>query len=145
VSGDNTVGVIATAAAVAVGTAISLFGSVSNARLRFGSDWVEGPVEGGVGNVVLWRDDVAAMEIVDPEKLRLVRRDGERLLVDLDHYDFMDQQMIRMRLTSLGGGRTSTPAEALVQEPRGHRLGFRRKDDRSGEDRGSSTGSDGAR
>jgi hypothetical protein len=78
---------------------------------------------------------------VDPEKLRLVGRDGERLLVDLDHYDFMDQQMIRMRLTSLAGGRTSTPAEALVQESKRHRLGFRRGND-SQQQRRSSTGSD---
>lgn len=140
VSGDTTVGVVATAGGVAIGTAISLLGSVSNARLRFGTDWVEGPVEGGVGNVLLWRDDVAAMDIVDPEKLRLVGRDGERLLVDLDHYDFMDQQMIRMRLTSLAGGRTSTPAEALVQESKRHRLGFRRGNDR--QQQRSSTGPD---
>jgi len=126
-TGDGAAGLIATAASVVLGAAISLFGSVSNARLRFGADWVEGPVEGGVGYVLMWRDDIAALEVVDQDKLRLARRDGERLLVDLAHYEFMDQQMIRMRLTSLAGGRTSTPPETLVQESKRHRLGFRRK------------------
>ncbi len=141
-TGDGPSGVITAAASAVLGAAISLFGSVSNSRLRFGTDWVEGPVEGGVGYVLMWRDDIAALEVVDPDKLRLARRDDQRLLVDLAHYEFMDQQMIRMRLTSLAGGRTSTPPETLVQAATRHRLGFRRKTDRRNEHEGSSTGPD---
>lgn len=129
VTGDDTVGILFAAGGVAIGTAISLYGSVANARLRFGTDWVEGPVEGGVGSVLLRRDDIAGMEIVGEHKLRLLREDGERIIVDLDHYEFMDQQMIRMRLTSLSGGSTSTPPETLVQESKRHKLGFRRRED----------------
>jgi hypothetical protein len=129
VTGDDTLGILVTAGGVAIGTAISLFGSVANARLRFGTDWVEGPVEGGVGSILLWRNDIAGMEIVGEDKLRLLREDGERIIVDLGHYEFMDQQMIRMRLTSLSGGSTSTPPETLVQESKRHKLGFRRKED----------------
>lgn len=141
-TGNGAGGLITAAASALLGAGISLFGSASKARLRFGTDWVEGPVEGGVGYVLLWRDDIAGLEIVDQDKLRLKRRDGEALLVDLDHYDFMDQQMIRMRITSLAGGPTSTPPETLVQESRRHRLGFRRTDDRHREDRDSPTDSD---
>ncbi|WP_405232826.1 hypothetical protein [Lentisalinibacter salinarum] len=126
-TGDGAGGLLTAAASAVLGAGISLFGSASQARLRFGADWVEGPVEGGVGYVLMWRHDITALEVVDQHKLRLARHDGERLLVDLAHYEFMDQQMIRMRLTSLAGGRTSTPPEALVQESKRHRLGFRRK------------------
>jgi len=126
-TGDGAAGFLTAAASVVLGAGVSLFGSASKARLRFGTDWVEGPVEGGVGYVLMWRDDIAALEVVDQDKLRLARRDGERMLVDLAHYEFMDQQMIRMRLTSLAGGRTSTPPGTMVQESKQHRLGFRRK------------------
>jgi len=125
-TGDYTIGIIATAGSVLVGLAASLFGSASKGRLRFGTDWVEGPVEGGVGHILLRRDDITALEVADVERLRLLRQDGERLIVNLAHYEFMDQQMIRMRLTSLAGGRTSTPPEMLVQESKRHQLGFRR-------------------
>ncbi|MEJ2604029.1 MAG: hypothetical protein P8172_12175 [Gammaproteobacteria bacterium] len=129
-TGDSTASVMAVAAFVLLGTTVSLFGSVRNKRLRFGTDWVEGPVEGGVGNVLMRRGNIAAMEVVARDSLRLVRRDQESMLIDLRHYDFMDQQMIRMRLTSLAGGMTSTPPESLVRESKRHRLGIRRNERR---------------
>lgn len=129
VTGDDATAIIATAAFIAVGSILSVYGSVSNTRLRFGTDWVEGPREGGVGSVLMRRKDIAGMDVVDEHKLRVLRHDEERLMVNLDHYEFMEQQMIRMRLTSLAGGRTTTPPETLVQESRGHRLGVRRKED----------------
>lgn len=141
-TGDGAGGFLTAAASAVLGAGISLFGSASQARLRFGTDWVEGPVEGGVGYVLMWRDDIAALEVVDQHKLRLARQDGERLLVDLAHYEFMDQQMIRMRLTSLAGGRTSTPPETLVQESKRHRLGFRRTGTHGKETGDSSSRSD---
>lgn len=129
VTGEGTASVLATAAFVLAGTAVSLFGSVKNTRLRFGIDWVEGPVEGGIGDMLLRRRNIAAMEVVGEDKIRLSRDDGETMLVDLDHYDFMEQQMIRMRLTSLAGGTTSTPPESLVRDSR-HRGPRRRSRDR---------------
>lgn len=127
VSGDSSTSILVMAAFIILGTAVSLFGSVRNTRLRFGTDWVEGPVQGGVGEILIRRANIASLEVVDEHKLRLIRNDQETMLVDLGHYDFMDEQMIRMRLASLAGGTTSTPPESLVRESTRHRLGIRRR------------------
>ncbi len=101
-----------------VGAILALMNSIRTASLKFGTDWVEGPREGGTGTILIRRQNAARLEIIDPQRIRLHRSDMERLAVNLGHYDFMDAQMIRMRLTAIAGGPTSTPPEMLISDSR---------------------------
>ena len=106
------------------GSAAALFRSVSGAKLRFGADWVDS----GADTVRIRKAQIERLQIIDLNRLRLHGREGEALLVDLRHYDFMDQQMIRLRLTTLAGGVTSTPAKALLVEYGRPRFGRRKSE-----------------
>ena len=131
-TGAEGVQLLVAIAGPAAGAIVALMSSIRTASLKFGTDWVEGPREGGTGSILIRRRNALRLEVIDQRRIRVIRSDFERLMVDLGHYDFMDAQMIRMRLTAIAGGSTSTPPEMLISDSRQRKARGRRRQDQSG-------------